>query len=318
VFFEESVKKMSEKLLVLLIEAGSSDNKLIRELLGESKNLSFDLLFAENLSEGLKYLDQRFFDVILLDLALPDSSGLDTLLAVRRFRPDIAVIVLTGLDDEDIGLQATQAGAQDYLVKGRVSSWLLIRSIRYAIERKRFESRLEYLATHDDLTGLPNRQMFNYTLSQALERARREKHISHKTPFVAVMLLDLDNYKEVNDQYGHMQGDKLLSSVARRLQNCVRKSDTVARMGGDEFTLVIENIAYSKDSEITARKILTSLAEPIQIGGGIEVVSSASIGISIYPSDGDNPESLLQFADIAMYQAKKSGNSFKFYSDHAV
>ncbi|HEY3312251.1 MAG TPA: GGDEF domain-containing response regulator [Anaerolineales bacterium] len=307
---------MTDQLRVLLIEDSSGDSRLIQELLAESRTVEFDLHCVERLTFGLEQLSHGDYDIVLLDLALPDSLGLETLLSVRRYRPEMAVIVLTGLDDEALGLQATLAGAQDYVVKGQVSSQLLIRSIRYSIERKRFERRLEYLATHDDLTGLPNRQLFNYTLGLALERARREQHAGKDSGQVAVMLLDLDNFKQVNDSVGHMQGDKLLQSVAARLQGCMRKSDTVARMGGDEFTLVIENIECPEDCDATAKKVLAALAEPFILEGA-SLLTSASLGISLYPADGDNPDSLLQFADIAMYRAKQTRNCYRFYSPHA-
>ena len=304
---------MVEQLKVLLIEDNPGDCRLIRELLKESQIIEFNLLCAGDLSQGLVQLHDGNYDVVLLDLSLPDSLGLETLLSVRRNKPEVTVIVMTGNEDEALGLQATQAGAQDYLVKGRVSSWLLIRSIRYAIERKRFESRLEYMATHDDLTGLPNRQMFNFTLGLALERARRGQHNQNRGGLVAVMLLDLDNFKQINDTFGHLEGDKLLSAVATRLQSCMRKSDTVARMGGDEFTLVLENISDQDDSIITAQKVLASLSEPFDLQDG-KLHTSASIGISLYPGDGLTPESLLQHADIAMYQAKQTRNCYHFYT----
>ena len=205
---------MDDQLQVLLIEDNPGDCRLIQELLKDSKLINFNLVCAGSLGNGFVQLQSGKFDVVLLDLSLPDSFGLETLISVRRNKPDVTVIVMTGTDDEALGLQATQAGAQDYLVKGRVSSWLLIRSIRYAIERKRFEARLEYMATHDDLTGLPNRQMFNYTLGLALERSRRVQHSHLSGSKVAVMLLDLDNFKQINDTFGHLEGDKLLSAVA--------------------------------------------------------------------------------------------------------
>ncbi|MCX6081964.1 MAG: GGDEF domain-containing response regulator [Chloroflexi bacterium] len=303
---------MNDLLKVLLIEDNPGDSRLIQELLAESKAVVFELHCADRLTHGLEQLAGHEFDLVLLDLALPDSLGLETLLAVRHYRPELAVIVLTGTDDEALGLHATQAGAQDYLVKGRVSSWLLIRSIRYAIERKRFESRLEYLATHDDLTGLPNRLMFNFILGLALERARRGQHNDNENNKVAVMLLDLDNFKQVNDTYGHILGDKLLRAVAERLQGCMRKSDTVARTGGDEFTLVIENMVDARDSAVTAKKVLTALAAPFDLAG-YRLQTSASIGISVFPADGVNAEGLLQYADIAMYHAKQVRNCYEFY-----
>ena len=308
---------MTELLHVLLIEDNPGDSRLLQELLREGKTVNFDVQRVDRLSSGLERLTNYVFDVILLDIGLPDSAGLDSLIAVRRFMPDVTVIVLTGHDDENFGLQATLAGAQDYLVKGQISSQLLIRSIRYSIERKHFETKLEYLATHDGLTGLPNRHLFDFTLHKALERARREQHKSQDGGTVAVMLLDLDNFKVVNDSFGHIQGDSLLCVVANRLQTCLRKVDTVARMGGDEFTLVLENIKNAQDCAIAAKKVLKTLSDPIQLEG-TTFRTSASIGISIYPMDGANPESLLQHADIAMYRSKKTGNAYHFYSGETI
>jgi diguanylate cyclase (GGDEF)-like protein len=303
---------MTDALHILLIEDTTGESPLIQVLLEESKSVAFVLQCTETLALGLEQLSQHKFDIVLLDLSLPDSSGLDALLSVRRYKPELAVIALTNDDDEALGLQATQAGAQDYLVKGQVSSRLLARSIRYSLERKRFERRLEYLATHDDLTGLPNRQLFNFTLGQALERARRARHNNELAGKVGVMLLDLDNFKQINDTFGHIRGDDMLRAVAARLQGCMRKSDTVARMGGDEFTLVIEQIGTPEDGAAIAKKVLDALSEPIQLDG-VQLHTTASLGISIYPVDGSNPEILLQHADIAMYQAKQTRNCYKFY-----
>lgn len=299
---------MDEHIRILLIEDSIGFGRLIRELLVESA-FDSDLQVASSMKEGLEVLVDGNFDIVLLDM----SEGLENLISVRKSRPDIAVIVLTGQDNEETGLLATQAGAQDYLVKGRVSSWFLVRSIRYAIERKRFESRLEYLATHDDLTGLANRQLFNYTLSLAIERSRREQYDHSGHGKIAVMLLDLDNFKLINDSYGHIHGDSFLRAVAMRLQNCVRKSDTVARMGGDEFTLVVEDIQSWQDVSPIAEKVLASLNEPFLLEGH-RIKTTASIGISLYPEDGLTPETLLQYADIAMYIAKQDHNSYQYYS----
>lgn len=175
-------------------------------------------------------------------------------------------------------------------------------------ERKQVEKRLEYMAMHDDLTGLPNRQLFQDRLSSALERARREKH-----GMLAVMLLDLDNFKEVNDTYGHACGDQLLWLMAQRLHNCLRKSDTAARMGGDEFTLINEDVTDVDACVLVAQKVLSAISEPMQIEDHTFVVT-ASIGISLYPVDSDDATTLLREADIAMYQAKRARNCFRFYN----
>ncbi len=308
---------MTEKLHVLVIEDSKGDSRLIQEMLLESKSVEFDVQRVEFLKDGLDRLYKFNFDVVLLDLALPDSVGVDTLLAVRHFKSEQNIIVMTGLEDEAMGLQATLAGAQDYIVKGQVSSQVLIRAIRYSIERKRFEKKLEHMATHDSLTGLPNRQLFDINLQQALQRARREKHNNPAEGNVAVMLLDLDNFKQVNDVHGHVYGDKLLCSVAERLKNCMRSTDTVARMGGDEFTLVIEAVTSTQDCIAAATKVLHALQDPIIIEGK-SLHTSVSIGISLFPRDGQTAETLLQYSDIAMYHAKKSRHTYKFYSDEPI
>ena len=308
---------MTEKLHVLIIEDSQGDSRLVQEMLLESRSVEFDVQRVELLKDGLDRMSNFHFDVVLLDLSLPDSAGVETLMAVRNFKSDQNVIVMTGQEDESIGLQATLAGAQDYLVKGQVSSQVLIRSIRYSIERKRFEKKLEHMATHDSLTGLPNRKLFDINLHQALQRAKREQHTDPEDGKVAVMLLDLDNFKQVNDTHGHVYGDKLLCSVAERLKNCMRSTDTVARMGGDEFTPVIEDIASQEDCVAAASKVLKALQEPIVVENKT-LHTSVSIGISLFPQDGQTAETLLQFADIAMYHAKKTRHSFKFYSDEPV
>jgi diguanylate cyclase (GGDEF)-like protein/PAS domain S-box-containing protein len=174
-------------------------------------------------------------------------------------------------------------------------------------ERKQVEMRLEYLAMHDELTGLPNRQLFNDRLVLALERARRERQ-----GMLAVMLLDLDNFKEVNDTYGHAYGDQLLRIVAQRLQSCLRKSDTAARMGGDEFTIILEEVSGRESCILVAQKVLDALSDPMEIEG-IVLHITASLGISLYPTNSEDVVTLLRQADIAMYRAKIRGNDIQFY-----
>jgi diguanylate cyclase (GGDEF)-like protein/PAS domain S-box-containing protein len=172
--------------------------------------------------------------------------------------------------------------------------------------RKKSEERLRYLATHDPLTDLPNRDLFKDRLSHTLARARRKRNEA------AVLQLDLDNFKSINDSYGHSVGDRLLRIVADRLSGCLRKSDTVARMGGDEFTFILEEIPNNSVCSNVAEKILNALAEPILFDGH-KLCITASIGISIFPDDGHDPDTLLRHADIAMYQSKNKRNSYSFY-----
>jgi diguanylate cyclase (GGDEF)-like protein/PAS domain S-box-containing protein len=177
-------------------------------------------------------------------------------------------------------------------------------------DRKRAEQELRYLANYDTLTGLPNRTLLGERLAHAMIRARR--HGSK----VAVLFLDLDRFKHVNDSMGHAAGDRLLKAAAARIQSTVRDSDTVARLGGDEFTVVIEDLADAQQAERVAVKLLEAFVAPLDIDGRTEVVISPSIGISIYPDHGQVPTDLLKYADTAMYQAKEKGrNTFQTYTE---
>ena len=175
--------------------------------------------------------------------------------------------------------------------------------------RKERESRIQHLADHDALTGLLNRRMFEDRLRQALANARRSEQI------VALMLVDLDEFKIINDSYGHLTGDYVLRTVAKRIEENVRETDTVARLGGDEFVVVLVGQRSTEDPTVVAEKMLAAITQPIPAGGRHFEIG-ASIGISIFPRDGDSPEALLRHADAAMYRVKDAGkNRYQFYSD---
>ena len=174
-------------------------------------------------------------------------------------------------------------------------------------ERKATEERIRHLANHDALTGLPNRRLLEDRLQQAVGQARRKQSLA------AVMLVDLDGFKLVNDRFGHRMGDRVLAAVGARLKRCVRETDTVARMGGDEFVVVLSDQRNLEDAATVAEKILSTVAEPIPLGEQTFEIG-ASIGISLYPRDGATADELLRQADIAMYQVKDAGkNRFQFY-----
>jgi diguanylate cyclase (GGDEF)-like protein len=298
-----------------LVEDNPADARLMVELLSDAGARGVQLQHVDRVSAALMNLENQEFDIVLLDLSLPDSSGLETVSRICAADPRIPVIVLTGMEDDALALAAVHAGAQDYLVKGQVDGAVIARSIRYAIERKRLEDSLQYLATHDFLTGLPNRRLFEDRMAHAIERAQRDHMGGEEKWKLAVVLLDLDNFKSVNDTLGHAQGDLLLQVVAEHLQKSIRKADTLARMGGDEFTFIFENVTGTEDEEILARKIQAVFQQPFQTGGHILEVT-ASIGISLYPFDGEDAESLLKHADIAMYLAKRARNQARFYRDY--
>lgn len=175
--------------------------------------------------------------------------------------------------------------------------------------RKTVEEQLTNLALYDHLTKLPNRLLFEKTIAQTIARAKR----SNKE--MALMFLDLDHFKNINDTLGHDVGDMLLKGVADRLQQCIRKSDTVARLGGDEFAVILDEISKAEDAGLVAEKIINILAPPFLLDGH-EVFASTSIGIAIYPVSGDNSITLTKNADIAMYQSKQEGrNNYRFFTE---
>ena len=182
---------------------------------------------------------------------------------------------------------------------GKVSKVVVVS--RDVTERMKIEEKLRHLSYHDMLTGLPNRLLFSDRLKQAIATAKRDKiHI------VSLMFMDLDNFKEINDSFGHAAGDLVIKEVASRIQDCLRESDTAARMGGDEFVILLPAIEAPDDAMIVAKKIRHALCQPIDLGNhGLTV--STSIGIAVYPEHGSEEETLLKHADAAMYHAKESG-----------
>ncbi|MCW9012451.1 MAG: EAL domain-containing protein [Gammaproteobacteria bacterium] len=189
---------------------------------------------------------------------------------------------------------------------GKISHYVAIVTDITAL--KETEMRLEHLAHHDALTGLPNRLNYSAILEQAMKRVQRRKKS------LALLLLDLDGFKQINDTHGHAAGDTLLKVVAERLQDSIRNEDTVARLGGDEFTVVLEDISQFEDAGLIAEKILYSVAEPIEFEGKM-ISPTTSIGISVYPDDAEDAENLLRAADAAMYRSKElGGNTYQFFT----
>ncbi len=189
--------------------------------------------------------------------------------------------------------------------------WHTICIARDVTDRKNFEARIQHLATYDNLTGLPNRLLFYDRLRQAINLAGRNRDE------LSLLYVDLDKFKAVNDTLGHDAGDEVLKSAANRIQQQVRESDTVARIGGDEFAVILPRIASPQDAAIVAKKIIDALIPPFEIGGdkGKTAHIGASIGIAMFPADGPNMDALLKVADSAMYRAKQFGNSFRFGAD---
>jgi len=293
---------------ILLVEDSGDDADFLRQCLARSNGRSIDITRACLLAEAVTALRQGEFDVVLLDLHLPDASGSDCVEQIQHADPQVPVVVLSGQGDEDYAVDILNRGVQDYLVKWEGDGRVILRAIRYAIERKRSEAKLNYLARYDSLTGIPNRQYLREQLEHATTRAIRRRQQ------MGLLFLDLDRFKAVNDTLGHQFGDELLRDVVQRLKSSIRPGDLLARLGGDEFAVLLEDVVGPLEIEAIAREIVGRFEEPFQLGGR-QVSVTASIGITLYPVDNTDPMVLLNNADIAMYQAKEQGrNNFKFFT----
>lgn len=420
------------EIQVLLVEDQPAEAKLVREYLDRDNDISFQVECAQKLSRALDRLSQNTFDIVLLDLGLPDSVGYCTFESVSEAIADTPLIVLTNMDDEELAVQAVREGAQDYLVKRQINAVLLQRAVRYAVERSRFErelrlseeryalavrgandglwdwnlvtdelylsprwkeilgfseseledsvdqwiqrihpddraefkrrlqshlqgktdhfmtecrlfhrdgsvvwvmvrglavsgedgkpkrmagslsdvtarkraeERLSHDAFHDSLTGLPNRSLFLDRIDLTQRQSRRRQRATG-----ALLFLDLDRFKNVNDSVGHSMGDKLLVKIANRLSDLLRPTDTVARLGGDEFAILLPDVRSAAAASQVAERVLEVLGGKFVISGH-EIFATASIGIALNTMEYRRPEELLRDADIAMYRAKENGKA---------
>lgn len=236
-----------KSITVLLVEDDSDDTLLIRETLSEidPSQLRLKIESTETLEAGLDRIAQGGIDVVLLDLTLPDSQGLETFVRIHSSAPAVPIIILTGYNNETFALDAVRQGAQDYLVKGSVNARMLTRVIRYGIERNRTQAELRSLSLVDDLTGLYNRRGFMTFAEQYLKLAQR------KQKGLLLFFADLDNLKQINDTFGHHEGDLALIRTAKTLRETFRKSDIIGRLGGDEFPIMAMEADKSTAETIT-------------------------------------------------------------------
>lgn len=290
------------RVRVLVVDDNEGDCYLIKSLLAHASSVSYEVHWEcvfENVLERVSDLEP---DICLIDYSIGINSGLDLIKQLEAVRPYLPTVLLTGHSEHAIDVAAMQAGASDFLEKPKLESQLLDRTIRYAIEQKGTERRLSSLVEQDDLTGLYNRSGFAKKLKSAMEVASRTERM------LAVMFLDLDRFKHVNDSLGHPVGDALLREVARRLRACCRSTDIIARMGGDEFAIVATHLKKSSGVGFLADKILDSFSVPFELSGHV-VHAGISIGVTTYPNDVGNADQLLMNADMALYQAKDEGRN---------
>lgn len=292
-------------LKILLVEDSVADALLIEKSLNAAIFEGFHLEKATTLEAALNLLSVRHFDVALLDRTLPDCQNFEGLYSLQNMAPQLPIIFLTAYQDKKAALDAILQGAQDYLMKDKSDGETIKRAIEFAILRKKFERTLILHANFDVLTGLANRMLFESRLEQAIQRHKRSGGM------LAIFFLDLDRFKPVNDHYGHAVGDQVLKEVARRLRHAVRRYDTVARFGGDEFAILIEFNSDVHDIEKVAHKILQLFSEPIWISER-DMNVGISIGIATcLPGQKISTKTLMKAADAAMYAVKHDhGNGY--------
>jgi diguanylate cyclase (GGDEF)-like protein len=301
---------------VLLLGGDESDLVRVRGDLAASRCTPYEVQHAPRLASAQDLLQAKELDVILLVLATSGPDLLAPLLSARLRAPEVPIVVLSELDDETLAHKALQSGARGYLTKVEANPRLLATTIGVALGSQRTirqlnvaRERARDLATCDQLTGLANRLLFNDRLFQAVASARRSRQT------LAVIFLDLDGFKMINDSLGHAVGDGFLRGIAQRLMACLRETDTAARLGGDEFAVLLTQLTSELDAAEVAQKILESIRIPMVLRHR-SFVTTASIGIATFPRDGLEPEDLVKKADTAMYQAKKRGrNRYEFFTE---
>ncbi|AEG02257.1 GGDEF domain-containing response regulator [Methylomonas methanica] len=307
---------MTKPLSVLLIEDSEDDALLLeRELrLGGYLPTLHRVDSATQLDTALKTTD---WDVIITDHNLPGFSSESALRMVHETELDIPIIIVSGSIGEEAAVRAMKAGASDYIMKNNMArlSPAIERELRDAEVRRRqreSEQTIRHLAFYDPLTQLPNRRLLMDRLEHALLSSARSKN------YGALLYLDMDHFKNLNDTKGHHYGDILLGQVATHLKSCVREEDTVARLGGDEFVVMLENLDRNADhAAIQAKaigdKIVSTLNQPCWLKN-YEHYASCSIGVALFHGDKSNLDHLLTQADTSMYEAKKAGrNTLRFF-----
>jgi diguanylate cyclase (GGDEF)-like protein len=293
---------------LLLVEDDHKEALRINNMLKEGLQNQYTLEQRLSVSEALDLVQQETFQAIILDLHLPEGQSFESIPQFIQYCPEAPILILSGVEDEAQAILAVKSGAQDYLIKGQTSSSTLCRAIRYAIERHRATQRITQLAHYDHLTGLANRGLFYERLNCAVARCNRNDMA------MALMFLDLDHFKAINDTLGHDCGDSLLKTVATRIKKCIREIDTGVRLGGDEFAVLLEQIVSVEDVSAVAERILQLLAQPIIVNHH-QFQITGSLGVTIYPWDSADPQELLVHADAAMYRAKaQGGNNYQFYT----
>jgi diguanylate cyclase (GGDEF)-like protein len=307
----------ASSIRLLIVEDDLATATLLRDLLESTASPPIETRHVATASAACDVLERGDADVVLLDLGLPDARGLEALGQLRRCRPDIPLVILTGNADEKTALEALNHGAEDYLVKATVDRSGLVRSIRYAIERHRnvreletmkrqletANESLERMTMLDPLTDLQNRRGIQHALSQEIERVQRYGEA------VAVLLIDIDDFKQINEKLGHAIGDVALKELARRIRGSVRGVDCIGRLGGDEFMLLLPNVADTSEVVRIAERVRLLIATSIIQHTGGTISLTASIAVLMLTTDTPSVDQLLARMHELLSRGKREGKN---------
>lgn len=296
-----------KKTEIYLLEDMPDDVYIIRHMLGGEnsphyKIHNFPLL--ETLQKALEYSKP---DILLIDLNLPGTAGLETLINVKRMAPDVPIIVLTNGDEETLGDRAIQLGAQDFIPKHELSTGLLKRALRFAKERHSMQRRLENLVSLDVQTLVYNRRDFDETFRTTIAQATR-----YKRKF-GLLMIDIDGFKSINQQHGEKVGDQVLRHIGMRLKDVNRSSDYVARFGSDEFVVIVHGIQEPDCLTTIAKNHFDKIKGQylLELAGEVKQVQlSLSVGGAIFPDHADDSEALVAKANEAMTEAQREGGGY--------
>jgi len=287
-----------EPLNILLVENNQDYAWMLQIILSEMEEGSYNVFLADTLEKTIQILQNKniVLDIILLDLSLPDSQGYETFRSIQAVSIETPVIVLTAIDNKELALRAVRDGAQDFLVKGSTDVTQLVRSIQYAIERHRSMIELRRMSFIDELTGLLNRRGFLNLAEQHLKIADRSNRE------MLLFFADMDGLKQINDNFGHLEGDSALKTIATILETTFRSSDLIARLGGDEFTILAID-APKQNADHILQRLKNNIDEHNKINPNYNL--SMSVGVArFYPNTEIDLGEMLNHADRELYTHK--------------
>jgi two-component system cell cycle response regulator len=288
---------------VLVIDDDRLQFRLVQQHFKNFRKGTYELDWSETYEAGLARLLTGEYAVCLLDYRLGERDGLQLIREAAISNCRTPIVFLTAEASENVDIQAMEAGALDYLVKGEITPRSLERSLRYALKLGETLEALRRLATRDELTGLANRREYDRMLAEEEDRARR-----FGQP-LCLVIIDIDHFKLVNDTHGHVAGDAVLKEAALRISGAIRSVDRAARIGGEEFSLILVQTGGAAAMEVASRAIAAVSRSPISAGNGLQLAVTASAGMAELPSDAANAAELFAAADRALYAAKARGRN---------